>query len=109
MLTAKSAPARVQISDVTPQIDCGRYPAKATLGDRVTIRATIFRDGHDVLSAVVRYRAPGARRFAERGRVQVRDVRVGAAEVDFDPQVVPRERIAAAIEDEGYRVRSLEG
>ena len=27
--------ARIQIQDVRPQVDCGRYPAKATVGDRV--------------------------------------------------------------------------
>jgi starch synthase (maltosyl-transferring) len=58
-------PARVQIQDVQPQIDCGRYPVKATVGDRVQVAATIFRDGHDVLGAAVRYKDPGAARWKE--------------------------------------------
>ena len=29
------------------------------------MRATIFADGHDILRAAVRYRAPGARRWSE--------------------------------------------
>ena len=56
---------RIQIQDVSPQVDCGRYPAKATLGDRVPVAATIFRDGHDVLRASIRHRPAGTRRWHE--------------------------------------------
>ena len=31
-------PRRIQIQDVWPQVDCGRYPVKRTLGDRSTSR-----------------------------------------------------------------------
>jgi starch synthase (maltosyl-transferring) len=62
---AKQPPPRIQIQDVRPQIDCGRYPVKVTEGDPVDVSATIFKDGHDVLRAVVRYRAAGARRWLE--------------------------------------------
>jgi starch synthase (maltosyl-transferring) len=62
---AKQPPPRIQIQRVEPQIDCGRYPLKATAGDQVVVTATIFRDGHDVLGAAVRYRPPGARRWRE--------------------------------------------
>jgi starch synthase (maltosyl-transferring) len=58
-------PPRIQIQDPRPLLDCGRYPAKATLGDRVRVSATIFRDGHDLVGAAVRYRPQGARRWAE--------------------------------------------
>jgi starch synthase (maltosyl-transferring) len=47
---------RIIVSDVTPQVDCGRWPAKACVGDRVEVTATIVRDGHEVLRAVVRSR-----------------------------------------------------
>jgi starch synthase (maltosyl-transferring) len=57
--------ARIQIQDVSPQVDCGRWPAKACLGDAVAVSATVFRDGHDVLRAVVRHRPRGARRWRE--------------------------------------------
>ena len=63
--THKHAPPRIQIQDVRPQVDCGRYPVKVTHGDAVPVSATIFKDGHDVLRAVVRYRAAGARRWSE--------------------------------------------
>ena len=63
--TAKQLPPRIQIQDVRPQVDCGRYPVKVTQGDPVELAATIFKDGHDVLRAVVRYRPAGSRKWAE--------------------------------------------
>lgn len=59
------ASARIQIQDVRPQVDCGRYPVKTVLGDTVRVSATIFRDGHDVLRATVRHRLAGTRRWRE--------------------------------------------
>jgi starch synthase (maltosyl-transferring) len=58
-------PARIQIQRVTPQVDCGRYPVKRTVGDPVEVTARIFRDGHEILGAAVRYRPPGATRWLE--------------------------------------------
>jgi starch synthase (maltosyl-transferring) len=52
-------PPRIEIQDVLPRIDCGRYPVKRSVGDVVEVAATIFRDGHDILEAAVRYRPPG--------------------------------------------------
>jgi starch synthase (maltosyl-transferring) len=61
----KKPPPRIQIQNVEPQVDCGRYPVKRTVGDRVEVTADIFKDGHDQLRAVVRYRPEGARRWLE--------------------------------------------
>ena len=47
-----------------PLVECGRYPAKACVGDTVTVRAEIFADGHEELRAVVQYR-PGGGRWKE--------------------------------------------
>ncbi len=58
-------PARIQIQRVEPQVDCGRYPVKRTVGDAVEVTARIFRDGHDVLGAAVRAKAPGASRWTD--------------------------------------------
>jgi starch synthase (maltosyl-transferring) len=38
---------------------------KRTVGDTVNVSADIFRDGHEVLRAVVRWRGPGERRWRE--------------------------------------------
>jgi starch synthase (maltosyl-transferring) len=59
------APPRIQIRDVQPQVDCGRYAAKACLRDTVRVSATIFRDGDPRLCGVVRFRPRGARRWRE--------------------------------------------
>jgi starch synthase (maltosyl-transferring) len=64
--TGKQLPARILIQDVRPQVDCGRYPVKVTLGDLVEVEATVFKDGHDILRAVIRYRAAAARKWLER-------------------------------------------
>jgi starch synthase (maltosyl-transferring) len=47
--------ARILIEDVWPEIDGGRYPAKRVVGDEVAVWADIFRDGHDVIAAVLKY------------------------------------------------------
>jgi starch synthase (maltosyl-transferring) len=65
-LTPRKPPARIQIQDVRPQVDCGRFPAKAIVDDPVPVSANVFRDGHEVLRAVVRYRRAGSRRWLER-------------------------------------------
>src|ERR1700694_5894193 len=52
-------PKRIQIQLPEPAVDDGRYPAKRCVGDAVTVGADIFRDGHELLRAVVRYRGPG--------------------------------------------------
>jgi starch synthase (maltosyl-transferring) len=61
----KTSPPRIQIQEVEPQVDCGRYPVKRTVGDHVEITARIFRDGHEVLGAAVRHRGPDSTRWAE--------------------------------------------
>ena len=38
---------------------CGRYPAKAVVGEVITVSATVFREGHDAVAANVR-RPPAA-------------------------------------------------
>ncbi|MBI4318463.1 MAG: alpha-1,4-glucan--maltose-1-phosphate maltosyltransferase [Chloroflexi bacterium] len=56
---------RVIIQGVKPEIDGGRYPAKRTVGDLVVVEAQIFGDGHDVISAVLKYRKEQSRDWAE--------------------------------------------
>ena len=60
-----SQPARIQIEDPQPLLDCGRYPVKACVGDTIEVSATIFRDGHDLIAAVVRYQGPGQESWSE--------------------------------------------
>ena len=54
-----SQPTRIRIERIWPQLDCGRYPVKRPLGERVDVWATLLRDGHEVLGGALRYRPPG--------------------------------------------------
>ncbi len=58
-----SRPARTQIENLWPVLDCGRYPVKRTLGQPVTVWADVFRDGHEILGAELKYRPAGSRRW----------------------------------------------
>ncbi|HZT65439.1 MAG TPA: alpha-1,4-glucan--maltose-1-phosphate maltosyltransferase [Acidimicrobiales bacterium] len=49
---------RIVIDGVRPSTPNG-YPAKAVVGEAVTVGADIFKDGHDTLAARVRWRAAG--------------------------------------------------
>ncbi len=61
----QAPPPRIRIQLVAPTVECGRWPVKRTVGDTVAVSADVFRDGHEALRAVVRYRRPGDRRFSE--------------------------------------------
>jgi starch synthase (maltosyl-transferring) len=47
---------RVVIERVTPDIDCGRFPIKRVVGEKVVVTADIFADGHEAVSARLLYR-----------------------------------------------------
>ena len=49
-------PSGVIIERVQPEIDGGRYPVKRVEGDILEVSADIFKDGHDKIAAVVKYR-----------------------------------------------------
>ena len=56
---------RVIIEGVTPAVDQGRFPAKRVLGDVVGAEADIFADGHDLISAVMRWRHQSEKKSQE--------------------------------------------
>ncbi|HWO40540.1 MAG TPA: alpha-1,4-glucan--maltose-1-phosphate maltosyltransferase [Candidatus Eisenbacteria bacterium] len=56
---------RVAIERVSPEINCGRFPAKRTIGETLTVEADIFADGHDVLSAALLYRSEDTPEWSE--------------------------------------------
>ncbi len=56
LLLSADGRQRVAIEQVEPSVDGGRYPAKRVAGDAVDVSAKVFVDGHDALSAVVRFR-----------------------------------------------------
>jgi starch synthase (maltosyl-transferring) len=56
---APKPPDRIVIQYPQPTIDAGRYAVKRCVGDPIHVSADIFRDGHDLLRAAVRYRRKG--------------------------------------------------
>src|SRR5215510_14810355 len=51
----------VVIDNLQPLIDCGRSPIKRIVGEDLVVEADIFKDGHDVVAAVLKWR------FGKRG------------------------------------------
>jgi starch synthase (maltosyl-transferring) len=47
---------RVVIENITPRVDCGRFPIKRTTGEKVVVEADVFTDGHDSVTAMMMYR-----------------------------------------------------
>jgi len=55
----------VVIENFYPCIEGGRHPIKRIVGEPLQVWCDIFKDGHDVLSAVLRWRLEGTRRWFE--------------------------------------------
>ncbi len=53
--------SHIVIEAVRPSVDSGAFPAKAIAGEPVLVTADIFRDGPELISAVVRYKNKGDR------------------------------------------------
>ncbi len=49
--------ARIAIENLSPHVNHGRFAVKRIVGSTVSIEADIFSDGHDMLAAVVKWRA----------------------------------------------------
>lgn len=60
-----SARPTVVIENISPLLDGGRYPLKCVQGDDLTFSADIFRDGHDIVTAVLKWRKVGTPKWAE--------------------------------------------
>jgi starch synthase (maltosyl-transferring) len=88
-LAAETAKGHVVIERVRPEIDCGRYRAKAVAGDLVEVAADIFRDGPDMLQAGVRFKGPGDARWTLTPMVHVDNDRWSGS---FRPTAVGRYR-----------------
>jgi starch synthase (maltosyl-transferring) len=55
----------VVIENLQPLIDGGRYPIKRILGEDLVVEADIFKDGHDVVAAILKWRVLGKRAWRE--------------------------------------------
>lgn len=57
--------ASVVIENIEPLLDGGKYPVKRVEGDDLLVRADIFKDGHDVVRALLKWRKAGAGAWRE--------------------------------------------
>ena len=53
------------IENLQPLIDGGRFPVKRVAGEDLVVEADVFKDGHDVVAAVLRWRLVGEQRWHE--------------------------------------------
>lgn len=58
-------PPTVVIENVSPLVDGGRYPIKRAVGEDLIVQADIFKDGHDITSAVLKWRKVGQAKWHE--------------------------------------------
>ncbi|MDX6257471.1 MAG: hypothetical protein QOJ11_3805 [Frankiales bacterium] len=54
---------RIPIIDVSPSVAGGRWPARAVVGETVSVAATVFREGHDAVNADIALTTPTGRRL----------------------------------------------
>jgi starch synthase (maltosyl-transferring) len=62
------------VLDVGPVVDAGRWPARAVVGEAVPVTATVFREGHDAVSATAVLTRPDG---TEHTRVRMRQTNPG--------------------------------
>jgi starch synthase (maltosyl-transferring) len=53
------------IENLQPLIDGGRYPVKRVVGDDLAVEADVFKDGHDIVAAALKWRLLGEARWHE--------------------------------------------
>lgn len=55
----------VVIENVQPLVDCGRYAVKRVAGQTMRVTADVFKDGHDVMAVIVKWRKAGTKLWSE--------------------------------------------
>ena len=78
-LPANDRLASVVISNLSPVIEGGRYPAKRVENEPLTVEADIFKDGHDVVVAVAAWRKQSDKTWIEIPMSALDNDRWGAA------------------------------
>ena len=61
------------IENLQPLIDGGRYPIKRVVGEDLVVEADIFKDGHDVVAAALKWRVLGEAALARNGDEAARE------------------------------------
>lgn len=65
-LRSAIAQGRIGVTDVTPTVEGGRFPARAIAGEIVPFAATVFREGHDAVGATAVLTSPSGTEYATR-------------------------------------------
>ena len=55
----------IVIEQVEPELDGGRYPIKRIVGETLEVTADIFKEGHDIIGAILRYKISGEKTWEE--------------------------------------------
>jgi starch synthase (maltosyl-transferring) len=76
--------ASVVIENLQPLLDGGDYPMKRIVGEDLVVEADIFKDGHDVVAAVLKWRVLGKRQWRETPMVLVDNDRWGGVCTLYD-------------------------
>jgi starch synthase (maltosyl-transferring) len=89
--TECKVPGRIAIDDVRPVVSGGRYPAKAVIGEIIPVRATVWREGHEVVAAtlVVRYLGPQYPQLSTTPVERVREAQPAAPATRVKPLLLP--------------------
>src|SRR5215471_8061498 len=53
------------IENLSPSIECGRYPVKRVPGEELAVEADVIKDGHDVIAVLLKWRMEGKRAWQE--------------------------------------------
>ncbi|MBC7373741.1 MAG: alpha-1,4-glucan--maltose-1-phosphate maltosyltransferase [Frankiales bacterium] len=53
---------RIAVTELSPSVSCGQYPARAVTGQTVDVSALVFREGHDAVAADVVVKGPDGKR-----------------------------------------------
>jgi starch synthase (maltosyl-transferring) len=60
----------VIIEAIEPCINAGRYPVKRVVGQDLRVSADVFKDGHDIIAAVLKWRIAGGALWLETPMIQ---------------------------------------
>ncbi len=64
-ISSRPSLGHIVIEGIEPAVDGGRYPVKRIVGEPCVVEADIFRDGHQVIRAALKYRRKSDESFAE--------------------------------------------
>lgn len=74
----------VVIENLAPLLDGGRHPIKRVVGDNLVVQADVFKDGHDHVSALLKWRRTGTIAWNETAMVPLLNDRWSATATLFE-------------------------